>query len=332
MPTLDSHFALVVGIDDYPQHNSLSGAANDAGAFVEWLTNTDTGGGLPAENIELIRSTAEPPTPLQYQIDFALDRLLESAKTATGTPRLYFYFSGHGLGQKVDDAAMCLSVWSLRLRGAALSSQEYANYTHQSGVFRELFFFLDCCRNVVEGAAGKGPMLAPLNGKGVGGVRRLVAFASEYGDNAFEGWMGGNRRGVFTTALLEALWGAASKDGLGVTPEDLKKYLEVELPRLATLAKIEQIPDVYSNFPASKPPRLGLGSRPSSVTIEFTPGRAGPVVLFDGDLDQVKRGSADSGPWTLVLEKGLYELVDESCSERHTFRYDGRTGKTNVRF
>ena len=54
------HYALVVGIDDYPQFRSLQGAKEDARQFAAWLRDTDTGGGLPEQNVKLLLSEPDP--------------------------------------------------------------------------------------------------------------------------------------------------------------------------------------------------------------------------------------------------------------------------------
>ena len=57
-------FAVVVGLDDYPNFGSqgrpLKGAIADATRFAKWLKDTNTGGGLPERNCKEVLSTANP--------------------------------------------------------------------------------------------------------------------------------------------------------------------------------------------------------------------------------------------------------------------------------
>ncbi|KAA3624791.1 MAG: hypothetical protein DWQ02_22625, partial [Bacteroidetes bacterium] len=43
MPIQPNDFALVIGIDDYPDFRSLNGAINDAEDFAHWLMDHDSG-------------------------------------------------------------------------------------------------------------------------------------------------------------------------------------------------------------------------------------------------------------------------------------------------
>src|SRR5262245_49674486 len=101
MPRLD-HYAIAVGIDDYPALRRLRSSARDATRICEWLTAPD-GGDLPEANVKLITSpgvlVSDPfqAKPVQDQIDLALRDFGVEQGLRIGA-RLYFYFAGHGFG------------------------------------------------------------------------------------------------------------------------------------------------------------------------------------------------------------------------------------------
>ena len=97
MTVNEDHFALVIGVDDYPNYRSLNGAKRDAQDFRDWLIDRETGGGLKDEHVWLVLSDDDPARPIHKHIDDALEKLLDAA--ATDAARLYIYFSGHGLSR-----------------------------------------------------------------------------------------------------------------------------------------------------------------------------------------------------------------------------------------
>src|SRR5258708_35853699 len=134
MPQQPTHFALVIGINDYPEYGSrgrsLKGAVRDAQRFAAWLQDTDSGGGLLPQNCRLIVSSGNPLAPLHADIDAALQYIWTQSR-ASGGDRFYFYFSGHGLSAQADNVALCLANWSSDRRHAALSSQGYLQFLQQ---------------------------------------------------------------------------------------------------------------------------------------------------------------------------------------------------------
>src|SRR5215213_438392 len=107
MPEQENDYAVVIGLNDYPQFGSqgrpLAGAIADAQRFTDWLCDTDTGGGLPAANCKKILSVPDPLGPNKLVIDLALGSVITDARAAGGGRRLYFYFSGHGQARSAQD-------------------------------------------------------------------------------------------------------------------------------------------------------------------------------------------------------------------------------------
>src|SRR5687767_10409649 len=111
------HFAVVVGIDSYPQIGSLTAAHSDAQIFFEWVTAA-SGGGVPAKtNARLILSelragaSPEQVKPTREQINEAIEVFKEKVREKTSkdprvwpSTRLYFFAAGHGIAPGPRDA------------------------------------------------------------------------------------------------------------------------------------------------------------------------------------------------------------------------------------
>jgi uncharacterized caspase-like protein len=220
-------FALVVGINHYPEYESLRGAIDDAKEIQAWLLD-EKGGGLLPDHCHLILSQPHPLIPYQQQIDEKLVNIYRKSREMGGR-RFYFYFSGHGLGTELDDNALCLAAWSELFRNNALSSRDYLHLIVNTGIFEEVIFLLDCCRNRLIGHQGLTPTLGwPRPDEGAGLAKKFVAYATQFQDSAYE-----EERGHFHTALISALKGAAANEGGHITAGMLKNYLEVETSRIA---------------------------------------------------------------------------------------------------
>ncbi len=194
-PARVDDFAIVVGIDDYPEFRSLRGAVEDATTFHRWLCDPD-GGGVDPNRAWLVTSTPDP-TPEQKHIDEALEALLQAADNQRGGRRLYFYFSGHGAAAKdaIENVALLLADWSKKRASLGLSSQSYTNELMSYGLFDELAVFLDCCRTK-SAFVGRGITLTPTLSSQKAQTRKLVAYATESGHSAFEErWMARRGRG-----------------------------------------------------------------------------------------------------------------------------------------
>ena len=307
------HYALVVGIDHYPRFRSLKGARKDAEEFHAWLVDSG-GGGVPQDNAALVLSEESPSRPIHEDIDDALEDLMDKARASAGpgARRFYLYFSGHGLGRSNLGVDLCLARWSKSRRTMALDSQGYLRLAMGCGLFTEVVFLMDCCR-VREIRAGALPptIEPPAPGDGAPVSRSFVAYATEFMNAAYEartgtGSDGEDVRGHFTRALMAALMGAAAEPEGGVRASRLKQYIEVNTPLIARAANHLQRPEVVNGLDAENDPLFG-SAKPSrrtvTVVIAFAPGTVGDVVVEDGQLRELRRGDAVSGPWRIVLDE-----------------------------
>jgi hypothetical protein len=344
MPEQPTDYAVVIGLNDYPlfgsQGRPLEGAIGDAERFAKWLKDTDTGGGLSDDHCKVILSTPDPLAPDRYPIDLALGSVIERARAAGGGRRLYFYFSGHGQARSPEDVALCLCHWSPMFRHAALSSAGYKEMFLKCTPFNEVVILLDCCRIRSVDAAGRDSEIGcPVPAGGAGRKRFMLGFATEFENAAMEaeveeavGEEGPIVRGHFTDALLAALNGGAARPEGGVTSGGLKRYLELNVPRIAKDHEHVQNAQVITDFPEDAQPVFGTALPEANFKIEFSPQRAGEMLLEGPELEEVRRGDAATGPWELTLSKGRYLLRDLAGGEDLDIRFQPGDEVTVVTF
>jgi hypothetical protein len=345
MPTNDNHFALVIGIDDYPFYRSLKGAAADADEFEKWVRDAATGGGVPDGNCRRLVAAASPPMPLGPQIDDALEEIVTRAKTKAPPRRFYFFFAGHGLAQMDNQrttTAFCTARWSEMRRGEALSSDCYLNYVVQSGAFEEVILFADCCRVRKVSTSGFCPTLVAINpNPAASRVRQFIAYATELTNAAYEVAVGGDQspvRGHFSRALMNALKGAVARPEGGVRASDLQRYLYAEVPRIAHEHNQSQEPEIRPIYKPAEEPVFGSAVRSRvapaqpNVVIQFGATTTGGVRLEGPDIDQFTYHSRSGAPWSLALEVGIYILRDENTGREINVRVRSLTEVQNVAF
>lgn len=318
------HYAIVIGIDGYPQLPPLRAANQDATHFAAWLQK-DNGGGLDPNNIQLIVSPPKLPSdpfeaqPVAVKIDRALTRLGFEKGGRIGT-RLYFYFAGHGFGPEFDNIGMLMATAAPKRLRHNLGLQEFRNFFRNSEAFDEVVFILDCCRDP-RGAPTFGPGIDLAELKPGVAVRDWVVMAAEYGDKAFEPVSDketGERRGILTKAILEGLTNPDAADGLGrFTASSLVKYVGYRVRQLSTDARLQQTPDVDGPRPQGE---LVFSTIPHSelswlkVRISASPTLQGELVLMDDKSLEILRrpaaGLTKENPWELhLLRNRWYSLT-----------------------
>ncbi len=334
----NNHYALVVGIDHYPEYRNLNGAKTDAESFVNWLTNTDTGGGLPDANVKLILSEVNTTKPIHEDIDDKLEDIFNETKD-TQAKRIYIYFSGHGLSRTKFTTDLCLARWSKHRKGTCLDSQDYLELITESGQFGEVIMLLDCCRvRMIRKRALPPTIDFPRPGEGAQQSRYFLANATEFLNTAHEATTNINFdeddddgpivRGHFTQALLEALNGKAAQSQGGVTVTSLKRYLQERTQEIAKAAGHVQKPEFNDGMDSSPEAVFGyampFNSGNVSVQITFGTERVGDIALEDCTLNVLKSGPASSGPWEVSgLKRGQYALVDLNNGDTKNIRITG---------
>lgn len=339
-------FALIIGINDYtPQENNglrtLKGAINDANHFETWVKDP-SGGNIKEKNCFKIISEPEPLKPAKEEIDDAFDKIIELINQGgVGARRLYFYFAGHGIGiiDSISDVALCLARWSELKRNNALSSEQYKNGISQFGLFEEVIFLADCCRNIKLNIKPQPPTFGMPFPDGVTGQTKFfVGYATQYQDQSFEVITGDlEMRGIFTKVLLDGLKGEAADNSGRISADSLRDYLIRETPVEAQKAGYKQQPEITSRNFISTDTLIVLPNFQTNKTlchIRFSENRSNRVELMDHSLSTIETFdiSPDNRIFKIELGKGLYALKDMSDDEECFFRVSPLNQEMNVDF
>ncbi|HZG51237.1 MAG TPA: caspase family protein [Pyrinomonadaceae bacterium] len=333
------HYAIVIGIDKYSQFRPLRAAVRDATRFAEWLESPE-GGGLPKSNIHLITSPSEagePNTnpfsarPVRDDVDHALARIGVQSKRRIGS-RLYFYFAGHGFGPTFDNIGMLMANAAIERLDSNVGLLPYRHFFRDWGFFDEVVFILDCCRDEfvsVNQTSRPGFTFGQIDGARPP-VNDFIVMAAPHGAKAFQAQdtNTGERRGLLTEALLEALQSADAADPRGrFTASSLRAYVERRVPELADAApidpltgkKLEQKPEI-----TPPPSEIVFGAIPVNqleqvrVRIVASAGSAGLLELRGNDWSVIASrpandATADKPPWEeQLLRLKWYALTNTS--------------------
>jgi len=197
--------ALLVGVDEYDNFNSLLGCVNDVDATEPLLARNEDG----SPNFDCQKRTSAVSRVTRDSLLGDIDALL-----GPGADVVLLYFAGHGAGRD-NDVVLVTQDGTQATSGVALS--ELLTKVTGSPV-REVVVVLDCC---FSGAAGGVPQLGIALSALRGGVSILAASRGD--QTAAETPEG---RGLFSTYLCGALDGGAA-DVLGkVTLAGLYAYLD----------------------------------------------------------------------------------------------------------
>jgi hypothetical protein len=335
----EDHWAIVIGIDAYPQLRPLSAARKDAARFAEWLERDD-GGSLPGANIRLVLSPSEfPDDPINAEpVEKHVTRALKEVGVLTNErigQRLYFYFAGHGVGPDFDDVGMLLADAEMKQLTNNIGLRLYRSFFHRFGLFDELVFILDCCRDPVRGIDTHGPRFNLVDPPQPPRVNDCVILGAPWGEKAFEpaDATSGERRGLLTTALLEALNGAPEAiDPLGrVTSFSLRNYIKNRVQKMAVEKKLKQELQVLTDeeiilatIAREEVPKVHL-------QIVAPVGLAGTLILraWDGrELDQRPTAQAcnTDAVWLIDLARNTNYQI-EHLETKYAIVYDPRANR-----
>jgi uncharacterized caspase-like protein len=256
MPPLTDHYGIAIGIDSYPSLRPLRSSVSDATHFLQWLTDED-GGNVDPEKVRLISSPeaiASDPfdaRPVQIEIDRALRDFGALNGNRIGK-RLYFYFAGHGFGPSFDNVGMLMASASMDTLKVNIGLRNYRDYFHETGLFDEVVYIVDCCRDNARDEQTSSPVFKALPvANRAAKVVDFVVLAAGYGEKAFApvSVVDGERRGILTKAVLEALRGdpkALDPNGR-VTAATLQNYVKDRVKVIADDDKLRQEPELPQN-------------------------------------------------------------------------------------
>jgi hypothetical protein len=215
------NYAIIIGIDAYRTVEwRLTAAVRDALRFADWAVKRAS---VPEENLRLLLSPLEAPATTRPYIEATrgniTDTILEFQDgRGNDGDQLYFYYAGHGVsaagataGGPTEPVIIPSDVRSLR-NDAALT----LGFSEIIPLFANVrpatqFFFIDACRDFVledfQPVVGRavGRWIPPYNEAGPRSAQHLL-YATSPGQRAHEN-SGIRGRGIFATALLEALEG-----------------------------------------------------------------------------------------------------------------------------
>jgi hypothetical protein len=333
-------WAIVVGINAYPELEKLDGPENDARDFADWVTGA---GGVPAANVRCILSTGFPPSPTAIEaqptaqaLENEFNRLddLAAANTAAGKEervgrRLYLFLAGHGFGPDLDGACLLMANATRVRTRYHIPGKPWANHFVLSGYFDEVLLFMDCCRESYPRTMLNMPddFLSPRAARG----RRFYGFSSKYGRLSRERPIGGAPHGVFSAALLKGLGGAAADEKGAITAASLKSYLFNNMkaflsPEDLLDPDMAQEPDVFVDADGEESEFVIARVQPPTfaVSIEAPPGTAGRTVqVLDSRFAVVQQAPADGGPIQFKLLRGTYLAQVAGTGTQQVFDVDG---------
>lgn len=329
----EEHYAIVVGINTYPDLGNLNAPVADAEAFYAWLRKPD-GGNLQAQNIRLLRTTdfpvAEPPVadkahPIPNEIDVLFQPLVMQGTQGRVGERIYIFMAGHGFSdpQNMDSAAL-YAANAQKLFPYHVAVTEYADWLRRNGVFDEIILIMDCCRDINPVHTISKPALPTTEGSPrAAEVRSFYAFAVGWNQKARE-TMGddGTYSGIFTRALLKALEITRPNDHGAITGQLLKDQIHNIIHSSANTIQLEP-PEIKvdSQRDIIFIKREVAGITPIQVTLEPHTGQE-VLVLFD-DTGELGRTVALNSTVTFPLKPGLYKVTVERSNRKKLFEVPG---------
>lgn len=329
-------WAVVVGIKTYPGLSNLDGPENDARDFYDWLVSP-TGGDVPVAQVRLILSPDPPPStptdavPTTQQIEAAFDYLDDIANRDENNGRvgrrLYLYFSGHGFAPDFEQAALLMANATQKRTGLHLLGKPYADWFFRSGYFREVVLFMDCCQEKYSKTVPRPIHFNEITDfAAIEEGKRFYGFGTKWSRLAQERMMeDGKVHGVFTTALLKALRGAAADNNRNITANSLADWLYNNMRKLLS-------EDALKNDEISKDPDLQYEKNPLKtfvfatvaaiprfkVTVHVPAASAAKTLRVLGDKLAVVASVVAASPVTeLSLQPGLYlaEIVADDLAK-----------------
>jgi len=349
MPAND--YAIVVGITDYPNLESLKGPERDADAFYEWLLDAH-GADVPMGNATRIVTSLYGPgpgitKPTADLIEEAFLNLVRLGRRNGGKlgRRLYIFFSGHGISPNLDldDAALLMANAARDTPGLHIPGKVYVDAIALEGLFEEIVLFMDCCRDDYERVSSRQPPWVPAKSARGGDTKRVLGFATRWGRKAREKPIRDGQllkpeqaadtdyRGVFTTALMEALKGHAAGENSKVTVARVSGYIHNRVKDFLEPDEFAKPEFHYGTDDLVLAEVQPQAPKPKQKSVTIHIQAAGTVDLIGPDAQVKKSFAPPGGTFSLDLDPGLYLLVEQGTSRQRGFQVMGE-GEIDVEF
>lgn len=324
------NYAIVIGIDHY-EKKPLSGAVADAKAFADWL---GTKGGVQPDNLKLFVSDSEDMLVCGPEIDLAINKMNIAARKSNETNRLYFYFSGHGIGVTFENTALCLRLWP-SLINHCISGMDYRTWFTNAGAFDEILIFFDCCREhdtLIKGNSPSGPWNLPVGSRN---PKVLICNSTAYGKLSYEVIIdpvtdsssdpgaaadaqpkeseSDKKRGAFTTFLIDSLNGDADSDGIGqITALGLKDHIRNNFKSHAEKFKKTQDAAADTLNGGDQILICDVPVKLPKYNCEITFERNSNITLYGPNFESIWQGDVVVGQVLQLkkLAKGFHQLKD----------------------
>ncbi|ECC9829071.1 caspase family protein [Salmonella enterica subsp. enterica] len=204
--------ALFVGVNEYAELSHLNGCENDAMRMSEALSrHADGRPNFDSKN--LIHQQSNPVTKL------VLEQEIQSLFSGSADIALLF-FAGHGyFDENIDEGILIPYDYSSRGHDGVRISDIIAWASRATGIKNKIII-LDCCQ---AGAAGE--MRGLRGGESVLADGSTILTACQRNESAEEQ----DGQGIFTSLMLEALYGAGANILGYVTPGSLYSFVDQAL-------------------------------------------------------------------------------------------------------
>jgi hypothetical protein len=309
-------YAIVIGIDHYDK-KPLSGAVSDATAFAKFLADKKLVKDDPFF-LRLLKSEIQNNIVYGPEIDTALEEITKDARSRrTEKNRLYFYFSGHGIGNTFFNTALCLRLWP-GLINHCISGQDYTTGMMNKGAFDEILIFLDCCRENDTTIKGNSPLGDWQNKVGEKVPKLMICNSTIYGKLSYEIDIDSNqKRGAFTSFLIDSLNGDADTERTGkISVVDLKKHIKDNFPGYAKKYNKIQEGTVIADTEGDTIVICEVAELDTDYNYEITFNRASNVSLLTHLFEPIYTADVKVGEkWKRKLERGTYILKDNNSNE-----------------
>lgn len=224
--------ALCVGIDSYENCNDLHGCVNDANAVKSVLERN--GDGTLNFEVKLMCSTSEATYIKRDSLRDAIKELFESESEIA-----VFYYSGHG---SIDELGGYLCTSEVSRPDEGLSLNDIMGFVGSSNAQNKIII-LDSCFSGAISSCGEMSQYSILRS----GTTVLAACGEkEYATEE-------NGHGVFTSLLVEALYGGAMNLLGDVSPGSIYSYIDQSLgaweQRPVFKANIKSFVSIRKNTP-----------------------------------------------------------------------------------
>lgn len=313
---------IVIGIDGYPGLSDLKGPCNDAQSFKSWLLDP-TKGGLNDENVNTIlsrdlhmaSSDIADARPLQSELENLFMPYIEAAANKQHIDGRFFIFvAGHGFADPDDmESAALYAANAQKLFAANLAISVYVHFFRRQWLFDEIILIMDACRSTsIFHQMGAPPLPRLTAHPNAHKVKTFLGYGAAFNKVTREKEFEDETRGVFTTAVLDALENAPANRMGRVTGSVVKNHIHNIINGIAgrdTAAELDIHVDNAKEVLFLSRASVGGQDDVPFIETEFNvqDGHVGnTLVLEKHDGELVVRHQIDSKSFSLNLQSGFF--------------------------